>query len=126
VKLLVHSKESEGLLELLTRKWWFPKNPESMKPDFNLAYLFTNAAGLAFCAMTPVYHGILTLYYPKVNIATLRVTSLLGVIIGFWNMIVNFLMMPDVLWWNGILHLPLVFISVYALILSLRKATILD
>ena len=45
--------------------FWHPANLESMKPDFNLAYLFTNPAGLAFCMMTPVYLGILTLYYPK-------------------------------------------------------------
>lgn len=100
---------------------WYPANPETWKPDFNLAYLFTNEAGLAFCTMTPVYLGILTLYYPNVNIVTLRVTSLLGIIIGFWNMVVNFLMEPDILWWNGVLHLPLVLISIYAFILSFRR-----
>ncbi len=51
--------------------FWFPINLESMQPDFNPIYLFTNPAGLAFCTMTPVYLGILTLYYSKVNIATL-------------------------------------------------------
>ncbi|MEM3641056.1 MAG: hypothetical protein QXH37_03950 [Candidatus Bathyarchaeia archaeon] len=101
--------------------FWYPVNLESMKPDFNLVYLFTNPAGLAFCTMTPVYLSILTLYYPKVNIATLRVTSLLGIIIGFWNMVVNFLVKPNILWWNGVLHLPLMFISIYAFILSLRR-----
>jgi len=106
--------------------FWFPVDLESMKPDFNLAYLFTNPAGLAFCTMTPVYLGILTLYYPKVNIATLRVTSLLGIIIGFWNMVVNFFTEPDILWWNGVLHLPLVFISIYALILSFRKRQLVE
>jgi len=106
--------------------FWYPINPESAKPDFNLAYLFTNLAGLAFCTMTPVYLGILTLYYPKVNIVTLRTTSLLGLIIGFWNMVVNFIIKPDVLWWNGVLHLPLVFISIYALILSFRKMQLVE
>jgi hypothetical protein len=106
--------------------FWYPVNLESMKPDFNLAYLFTNPAGLGFCTMTPVYLGILTLYYPKVNIATLRVTSLLGIIIGFWNIVVNFLIKPDILWWNGVLHLPLVFISIYALILSFRKTQLVE
>jgi len=106
--------------------FWYPVNLESMKPDFNLAYLFTNPAGLAFCTMTPVYLGILTLYYPKVNIATLRVTSLSGILIGFWNMVVNFLIKPDILWWNGVLHLPLVFISMYALILSFRKILLVE
>ena len=100
--------------------FWYPMNPDSLKPDFNPTYLFTNAAGLAFCTMTPVYLGILTLYYPKVNIATLRVTSLAGMIIGFWNMVVNFLIEPH-MWWNGVLHLPLVLISIYAFALSFRK-----
>jgi len=101
--------------------FWYPVNLESMKPDFNLSYVFANSAGLAFCNMTPVYLAILTLYYPQVNIATLRITSLLGVIIGFWNMLVNFVIHPNVLWWNGVLHLPLVLISIYALVLSFRK-----
>lgn len=114
----------------LTRYWviplaflafWYPVNLESMEPDFNLTYLFINPAGLAFCTMTPVYLSILILYYPKINITTLRVTSLLGIIIGFWNMIMSFLIKPDTLWWNGVLHLPLMFISVYAFILSLNK-----
>lgn len=119
----------------ITRYWvvplaflafWYPVNLESMKPDFNLVYLFTNPAGLAFCTMTPVYLGILTFYYPKVNIVTLRVTSLAGIIIGFWNMVENFLIKPDILWWNGVLHLPLVFISIYALILSFKKIQLVE
>ena len=112
------------VVPLALLSFWYPVNLKSMKPDFNLAYLFTNPAGLAFCTMTPVYLGILTLYYPRVNIATLRVTSLLGVIIGFWNMVMNFIIEPDVLWWNGVLHLPLVFVSIYALVLSFRKTTL--
>jgi hypothetical protein len=106
--------------------FWYPINLKSMKPDFNMAYLFTNLAGLAFCTMTPVYLGILTLYYPRVNIATLRVTSLLGIIIGFWNMVENFLIKPHILWWNGVLHLPLMFISIYAFILSFRKTQLVE
>ena len=101
--------------------FWFPLNLESMKPDFNLSYIFTNPVGLAFCNMTPVYLAILTLYYPRVNISTLRITSLLGVILGCFNVLVNFFINPDVLWWFGVLHLPLLIISTYALILSFRK-----
>jgi hypothetical protein len=101
--------------------FWFPLNFESMKPDFNLSYIFTNPVGLAFCNMTPVYLAILTLYYPRVNISTLRITSLLGVILGCFNVLVNFFINPDVLWWFGVLHLPLLIISIYALILSFRK-----
>ena len=113
-------------LPLAFLAFWFPLNLETMKPDFNPIYLFTNPAGLAFCMMTPVYLAILILYYPKVNIPTLRITALSGIIIGFWNMVVNFLIKPDILWWNGVLHLPLVFISIYALILSFRKPQLVE
>ena len=106
--------------------FWYPVNLESVQPDFNLVYLFTNPAGLAFCMMTPVYLGILTLYYPNVNIATLRITSLVGILIGLWNMVVNFLIKPNILCWNGVLHLPLVFISIYAFILSFRKTQLVE
>ena len=100
--------------------FWYPLNPQTGRPDFNPAYLFTNAAGLAFCTMTPLYIGLLSLYYPRVNIATLRVTSLVGLIVGLYNMNQNFIVRPEVLWWNGVLHIPLLIISLYGLILSLR------
>lgn len=101
--------------------FWFPADPRTVMPDFNPAYLLTNGAGIAFCTMTPVYVGLLTIYYPRVNIATLRVTSLVGLIIGLNNMNLNFFISPCILWWNGILHIPLLGISVYGLILSLKK-----
>jgi hypothetical protein len=101
--------------------FWYPLNLRNGRPDFNTIYLFTNIAGMAFCTMTPFYIGLLTLYWPKVNIATLRVTSLVGVIIGLYNMQVNFIIAPSTKWWNGILHLPLLAISLYGLILSLKK-----
>ena len=94
-----------------------------MKPDFNPLGLFTNVAGVTFCMMTPVYVGLLTIYYPRVNITTLRVTSLVGLIIGLYNMNLNFIISPGILWWNGILHIPLLSISLYGLILSLKKET---
>jgi type IV secretory pathway VirB3-like protein len=100
--------------------FWYPANPDTFMPDFNPAYFFTNEAGLYFCMMTPVYLAILTLYYPRVNEATLRVTSLVGTIIGIWNMFTNFFADPSLLWWNGILHIPLFTISIYGLILSYK------
>ena len=33
----------------------------------------------------------------------------------------NFLMYPAILWWSGVLHIPLVATSAYALILSYTK-----
>lgn len=99
--------------------FWFPLNSDMM-PDFNPIYLLTNVAGLTFCMMTSVYLAILTLYYPRVNTATLRVTSLVGTIIGFYNIMIDFFIDPAKLWWCGTLHIPLVIISIYALVLSLK------
>jgi len=109
------------VVPLMFAAFWYPLDIETMKPDFNPLGLFTNVAGVTFCMMTPVYVGLLTIFYPRVNIATLRVTSLVGLIIGLYNMTLNFIISPGILWWNGILHIPLLGISVYGLILSLKK-----
>lgn len=101
--------------------FWYPINLRTGQPDFNPIYIFTSPAGVAFCLMTPVYIGLLTLYWPKVNIATLRVTSLVGLSIGIANMFTNFLVRPSVNWWNGVLHIPLLVISLYGLVLSLKR-----
>jgi hypothetical protein len=99
--------------------FWGPANRG--RPDFNPAYLLTNSTGLAFCMMTPVYVGLLSLYWPKVNMAVLRVTSLVGLIIGLYNIPYQFIVSPTKFYWGGILHIPLFVISVYGLILSLKK-----
>lgn len=98
--------------------FWFPVNPNSFQPDFKIIYLFNNLAGLAFCLMTPVYLSILILYHPEINLVTFRVTSLVGVIIGGWNILQIFIN-PD-FWWIVVLHLPLFVISIYSLKLSLQ------
>lgn len=71
--------------------------------------------------MTPVFLAVLIVHYPMVNRVTLRITALVGLIIGFYNMLVNFVFEPA-LWWKGMLHLPLVLLSVYGLLLSLIGA----
>jgi hypothetical protein len=101
--------------------FWYPINLDTMMPDFNPLYLLTSGAGLMFCMMTPVYLAVLTLFYPKVNIATMRVTALVGIIIAVYNVALNFFMEPGLLWWNGVLHIPLLSISGYSLGLSLKK-----
>lgn len=106
--------------------FWYPLNRQTGLPDFNPVYLFTNGAGLAFCTMTPLYIGILTIYYPKVNLITLRVTSLVGLITAVNNMHLNFIAYPKTLWWNGVLHIPLLVISLYGLILSLKRPPIAE
>lgn len=102
--------------------FWYPIDLVTMMPDFNPLYFVTNMAGLVFCMMTPVYLGVLILFYPNVNIATFRVTSIIGIAIAIPNIFVNFIMFPSLLLWQGILHIPLTVISVYAFILSFRSS----
>lgn len=118
------STKKYWMVPLAFLAFWYPINPDTMGPDFNILYLLTNEAGLTFCMMTPIYISLLILYYPRVNLATLRVTSLVGTIIGLYNILTNFIMFPSLLWWNGILHLPLISISIYGLVLSLKKRMI--
>jgi len=90
-------------------------------PDFNPIFFFINGAGLAYCMMTPVFLAILTLYHPRINTATLRVTSLEGILIGLINIYMNFFTDFRLYWWNGVLHIPLITISIYGLMLSFKK-----
>jgi len=110
------------VIPLAILAFWYPCtiSGSTAKLDFNPLKILTNEAGLTFCMMTPVYLAILTLYHPEVNVATMRVTALVGVIIGFYNVLMNFFIEPS-LWWNGVLHIPLLTISIYSLILSFRK-----
>jgi len=102
--------------------FWFPHSISdgSVVPDFNPTSILTNEADLTFYMMTPVYLAILTPYYPRINMTTLRITSLVGVIIGFYNVLANFILYASLLWWNGVMHIPLLTISVYGLVLSLK------
>lgn len=101
--------------------FWYPMDWTTLRPDFSPIHLVTSGSALTFCMMTPVFLAILIIYYPHINRATLRVTSLVGLIIGFYNMLAYFFRELD-LWWSGVLHLPLVLLSVYGLVISLLKS----
>ena len=100
--------------------FWYPINVDTMMLDLNPLLLLTNEASLSYCMMTPVFLSILILFYPNINIATLRVTSSIGIVISFYNILMNFIIFPELLFWNGILHIPLTIISIYAFTLSIR------
>jgi hypothetical protein len=106
------------VVPLAVLAFWYPSSRG--RPDFNPVLLVTNVSGLAFCLMTPVYVGLLTLYWPRVNLPAMRVTSLVGLIIGLYNIYANFGINPARTWWNGVLHIPLLSISLYGQILSLK------
>jgi hypothetical protein len=71
-----------------------------------------------FCPTAPVVIALLTLIYPSVNKPLLRVTSFVGLIIGLFN-VMSFFVMPGYPLWLLILHTPLIFISLYGLLLPL-------
>ena len=85
--------------------------------DWNLLHFFTRNTATAFCLTTPLFLAILTLNLPKVNIVTYRITAIIGVIIGLYNMM-NFFNPHTV--WLGVVHVPLLTISLYCAILSYR------
>lgn len=102
--------------------FWYPLSGRTQQPYFSPILLLTSTGGLAFCLITPVYLALLTIFWPRVNMVVLRVTALYGVFIGVMNMLVNFALRDaSRYWWNGVLHIPLLVISLYSLIISLRK-----
>lgn len=110
-------------------KWWVapvtllpflaPVNSISLSPDFNLAGMLTNSSGLTYCFITPVVLAVLSLFHPTVNLPVLRISSFIGILFGAINMLMWFVMEP-LGWWMGILHIPLVILSLYTFVLSHR------
>jgi hypothetical protein len=85
--------------------------------DFNPIRFFYMNSATAFCLTTPLFLTIMTLNLPKINIVTYRITAIIGFIIGLYNMF-SFLNPHTI---NlGILHIPLLVISLYSCILSYR------
>jgi len=101
--------------------FWCPFSKTTGGPDFDPMYLLTSGSGLAFCTMTPVYLAVLIFFYPQVNLATLRVTGVIGTIVGLYNVIPKLLLRVSSTWWDGILHLPLLALSILGVVLSMRS-----
>jgi len=97
--------------------FWSPINVE-LNPDFNPMLLLTSSFGVMYCPTTPLIVAVLTLIYPRVNIFLLRITSFVGLLIGLFNAL-SFFVMPGYTLWNLILHTPLIFISVYGLLITI-------
>jgi hypothetical protein len=102
--------------------YWFPVNAATLGPDFSPSQLVTNSAGLTLCMMLPLYLAILILCYPTINRPILRIASFAGVITAGLNILQWFFLTSHI--WMGIVHLPLLTISLYGLILAMQKRTI--
>ena len=119
IKQNIHKKSNWFFIFMAIFSFWGPT--QSQITNFNLVSIFTNSSGMAFCMMTPVYLTILILCYPKVNYTVFRLSGFIGLIIAFYNIIPVFSAFSQ-RWWHGILHIPLLIISLYVLILSLKKS----
>lgn len=86
--------------------------------DVNPLHFFFKNSSTAFCLMTPLFLTLMTLNLPRVSRVAYRVTALVGVVMGLYNMM-SFLNPHTV--FLGVLHIPLLSISLYAAILSYRK-----
>lgn len=100
--------------------FWFPMRSVPLGPDFSLAALLANSAGLTGCMMVPVYLAVMTVIHPKANLPLMRVTAFAGLITGIMNVLQWFVFLPAA-WWAGVVHLPLLSVSAYALLLAVRK-----
>ena len=97
--------------------FWFPMNAEA-NADFSPALLLTSSFGVMFCPTAPVVIAILALIYPNVNKPVLRATSFVGFVIGLFNFM-SYFVMPGYPLWLLILHIPLIFVSLYGLMLPI-------
>jgi hypothetical protein len=107
-----------SLLPLALLAFWVPMGLEGGRivPNFDPLLLLTSVDyGLALCFMTPVFLFLLILFYPGVNDFAFRVTALNGLIYGLYNLTHWF--DPNRVW-MGVLHLPLLIISLVALFMS--------
>ena len=105
-----------GLCLLALLAFWGPYSivKGAIQPYFNPLLLFTSPDyGMMFCFTTPVFLIGLILCYPSVPSFAFRITAINGVIYGLLNL--SHWFYPE-RWWMGALHLPLLLISLYALV----------
>ena len=98
--------------------WWPMDMTQGATPNCNLIHLFTGGSAMAFCPMTPVFLTLLILSKRDIDVALLRVTAFIGFVIGCYNM-ANFA--TDAGLYLGLYHLPLIGMSLYALLISKKK-----
>jgi len=109
------------VLPMAALAFWFPVDASGSSPQFTLANLASNGSMLTYCMVTPVVLAILTIFYPRVNRPMMRVTSYVGIMFGATNEVEWFVLHPS-MWWMGIMHIPLITISLYAFALTFRDA----
>lgn len=101
--------------------FWTPYQVKAnvVLPDFNPALLLTSPDyGLIFCLTAPVFLFLLFVLFPRINIPVYRITAFNGLLYALFDIAHWF--NPDTRW-MGVLHLPLLVISIAALIQSRNR-----
>ncbi len=80
-----------------------------------------NEAMVTGCMIISVTLVVAVLFFHRINLFAIKVTAFIGAIFGITNMIVWFILNPA-MWIMGVLHLPLLIVSVY--VLNLCRNTI--
>ena len=85
-------------------------------PGFQLG-AFAAQAGITYCFLTPVFLAVLLSFARGVDRGTLSIIGFGGLGFGAFNLVTWFVLMPAS-WWMGVLHLPLVVLSIVALVVG--------
>ncbi|MBU1014385.1 MAG: hypothetical protein KKG99_15405 [Bacteroidetes bacterium] len=99
--------------------FWLPERHGL--PHLDPLLIFSSAGGLALCMMLPVYITLQSLFYPHINLFIMRVSGIFGLLFASYNIFFTWGINFSQAWWGGIMHLPMLFISIYALIVGYRK-----
>ncbi len=108
-------------LPFVVLSFWAPYKVKAnvVLPDFNPALLFTSPDyGLTFCFTAPVFLYLLFVLFPRINILVYRITAFNSLLYALFDIAHWF--NPDTRW-MGVLHLPLLVISIAALIQSRNR-----
>lgn len=90
-----------------------------VRPSFTLAVLW-NEAGVTYCMITPCIIGMLLIYSRDIYKPVMSVISYVGLIFGLLNMMTWFGIRNEN-WWMGVLHLPLLVLSLYGMIVAKKE-----
>ncbi|MGP6174621.1 hypothetical protein [Corynebacterium sp. A21] len=82
--------------------------------------LLIGTSGITYCFLTPVFLAVLLCFHPGIHSGTLSVIGFAGLGFGLFNMMTWFLIQPDS-WWMGVLHLPLLILSISALAVAHQR-----
>lgn len=109
------------MIPLALFAFWTPLDMETLQFNFTGNAFLTSGSSLTFCMMTPMFLTIYTLCMPRVNRLAYRLTAFIGILLGIYNL--NSFFNPYTV--NlGILHLPLLTISLFSFINSFTPKTL--